>query len=670
MKTMTCVLASMLLASFVVADGIAAQVEAPALWLVPESGDVIVQLSTVPAGFQGFHVYRAPPGAEPVRLTTDPVQPARGPAQFLAAIGDAAGPIMDRMEAVSEVDMVRRLRSSDVSATLYGFFFPEVAGAQGRVFRDTTAAPGAEYQYRVEMVDARGEETGESRSASVTVEDRLPEAPGALEAEPQNGRVELRWSYPDYAGDPGDLVVGFHLYRAVDASDVFERVTNSLLARNDAGERVWMDRDVRNGRSYRYVIRAVDIVGRVSGMAGPVSVTPENPAPPLTPVNLRLEPGEGRVALEWQRSPELDVVGYRVTRSPGLAAPFQPITEELIPVGTPQYVDSTATGGEDWFYRVVAVDDQGRESAPTNPSSTVPRDDTPPAAPDSLTATVEARTVVLAWEPVGDAGVAGYHVYRAEGPGTRVRVTARPVPGTTFRDAGPADTGLVPGATYQMSVAAVDSMDNESAAVETTIRIPDDEAPAMPSSLALENPTGREIVVRWNASPARDVAAYEIERAAVTDDAATEGTSRTDTTSAVSARRLRHADVTPGVLYRYGVVAVDGAGNRSPAVTDSIRFADGFPPPRPVFTEAVAGASGVRVRWERVQADDLVGYRVERAELPTGTWSPVSEVVLPGGPLEMVDPGGEVGAFYRVRALDTSGNLSEPGPAVRAGGAS
>lgn len=632
------------------------------LWLIPDSGEVVVELPTLPSGSYGFHVYRAGPAEDFVRLTEAPVEPVRSPAEFLLEIGDVAPQIMDRMQAVSEEEMVRRLLSAGPGAAIYGILFPPVARAQGRVFRDTLTEGGGPYRYRVAFVGPLGEENGESREGQVVVEDRLPATPGSLEVEPLNSRVRLQWSYPVYDGDPRDVTVGYHVYRAEADSDVFRRVTDGPLARNDLEDPVWVDRDVLNGSRYRYVVRALDMLGRLGAPTAPVEVTPADPAPPRTPLNLTALPGDDRVELLWQRSAELDVVGYRLERSPGLAAPFETLTDSLLPADSPRWADTTVVGGRQYFYRVVAVDADGQESAPSNPSSTVPRDTRPPPPPTNLEAVVEERAVMLSWAPSSGPGLAGYHIYRAEGRDNAIRVTRDPVTGTTFREAGEAGEGLVPGAEYLVMVAAVDSLGNESERAESPVVIPDDEAPEPPSTLWLTNPTGREVEVRWNASPALDVAGYEVVRATVGSGQA----DWADTVSVTDRRRLRDDEVEEGRLYRYRITAFDDAGNRSTPLTDSIRFADRSPPPAPNFAQAVAGPAGVRIIWERVAAPDLAAYRVYRSSLPTGRWEGVSELIPAGAERTFLDPDGDAGLFYRVVSVDTSGNESETGAVAQA----
>ena len=53
---------------------------------------------------------------------------------------------------------------------------------------------------------------------------------------------------------------------------------------------------------------------------------------------------------------------------------------------------------------------------------------------------------------------------------------------------------------------------------------------------------------------------------------------------------------------------------------------------------------------------DLAGYRVYRSDIPTGVFEPVHADLVTD--TRWIDRGGTIGAWYRIRAVDTSGNES------------
>ncbi len=117
------------------------------------------------------------------------------------------------------------------------------------------------------------------------------------------------------------------------------------------------------------------------------------------------------------------------------------------------------------------------------------------------------------------------------------------------------------------------------------------------------------------------------------------------------------------------MTAIDEAGNVSaPALSSPISVRDGEAPRVVRNVQAVAQADGVLVAWEPVPSEDLAGYRVLRSSIATGQYDVVKEMSIgaPGVPLQWTDSAGRAGMWYRVVAVDTSGNESEAPAPVQA----
>jgi hypothetical protein len=145
----------------------------------------------------------------------------------------------------------------------------------------------------------------------------------------------------------------------------------------------------------------------------------------------------------------------------------------------PAMLDTTAVAGEAYRYsaerrRAVTLGGQRLEMrSDVSPAlGFVLRDTFPPPVPSDLSAAAFAeqgvRSVDLIWQPVEDAGLRGYVVYRAKmgsdgAMGARVRLTAVPVGLPAFHDKG------VAAGAYRYAVTAVDLKGNESAAVSVEL---------------------------------------------------------------------------------------------------------------------------------------------------------------------------------------------------------
>jgi fibronectin type 3 domain-containing protein len=126
---------------------------------------------------------------------------------------------------------------------------------------------------------------------------------------------------------------------------------------------------------------------------------------------------------------------------------------------------------------------------------------------------------------------------------------------------------------------------------------------------------------------------------------------------------MRDSTAAAGVTYAYEVIAVDSADNRSEPAGATVAFADPTPPPAPRYAAAVVTSAGVEISWERVVADDLAGYHVYRALVPTGVFERITD--LPVLELRLSDASGRAEHYYSIRAVDRSANESAPSPAVR-----
>src|SRR5262249_29857265 len=208
---------------------------------------------------------------------------------------------------------------------------------------------------------------------------------------------------------------------------------------------------------YTYVVVIADSLGRTSPPSSRFSLT--FIAPPRPPGELRAEPGEREVRLNWQAptrfADDTPVAGPLVYEIPRASTPGAPPTP--LPRTAPGATATTDRGLENdrnYYYAVRAIRREGTTVAEGEPSSRVaatPTDVTPPAAPTDLVAIPSEREVRLSWTLGTDTDLAGYVIYRAAGGGPWVRVGSVRVPATTFTD-----RGLAPGI-YRYAVTAQDA---------------------------------------------------------------------------------------------------------------------------------------------------------------------------------------------------------------------
>jgi N-acetylneuraminic acid mutarotase len=86
---------------------------------------------------------------------------------------------------------------------------------------------------------------------------------------------------------------------------------------------------------------------------------------------------------------------------------------------------------------------------------------------------------------------------------------------------------------------------------------------------------------------------------------------------------------------------------------------DTMPPPAPAGLTALGTGSGVTLDWPDVAAPDLAGYRLDRATAPQGPFMPVTPGLLAASSFEDAFAPEGTSSYYRVLAVDTSGNVSD-----------
>ncbi len=621
----------------------------PAVYLV--RGDTIFLWITasVPRSW-GVEIFRKDPGAPDFRkLTAQPLRAVRTPEEVQRGLGSLYPWVARALEADNAFQVLRRLRSSTFRGQLLSLLDRRVGQVLGRFYADTTAGGPGPFRYRLILVDRRAK-PGRTFELTVRKEERLLLAPRNLKAEPGDGRVTLRWEYPAWRGDLQDLAIQFRVYRKAPGETHFQQVNRRLILRQQKEAATFTDLWLKNGSRYRYYVVAVDPLGREGPPSQRVTVTPKDNVAPAVPQGLAAETESTTVHLAWAPNVELDLMGYRVYRAPSLRGPFRPISP-LLPADRPYFDDVGVSPGQLFFYRVSALDSSGNESEKSNALSVVVRDRWPPEPPSRVWAEVDTSGLLVRWEPSPSRDVRGYYVYLGELERQLPRLTTKALPESASRYRVPKNQ-LVPGRTYWLAVTALDYANNESPQQRVRVDVPDWAAPRPPAFLNARVQPDGSVRLTWGASPSLDAVGYRVYR----NDSLLVRLPRNTHTYVDRAVRQ-------GRTYRYAVAAVDSAGNESTPRQAQTFARDFTPPPAPRDLRARLTPQGVELTWGRVIAKDLAGFYVYRSDLPTGTFQRLNREPLTEQ--HFVDPQGTAQHWYKVRAVDTSGNESAWKGAVR-----
>jgi hypothetical protein len=326
---------------------------------------------------------------------------------------------------------------------------------------------------------------------------RLPKPVGDLEAIRKGDDVYLRWTLPtkttDNAGirpnelGPTRICRGYVTSEPNTCRDVAADINPKPGADGRATAVDHIANYVGGNRDFlSYTVAVNNDDGRNGGPSNAVLVfvAPSLAAPPA--LDAKLAPKQ--IMLTWEAH-ELPVSSnlktdylYRIKRrihDPAQERVTETVLAELPAApGRMSYSDTAFTWEKTYEYRVAGVtrviasdgkvlaEFEGKDSPA---AIVVAHDIFPPAVPAGLQAvysSLESRRFIdLTWSPEIEAGVAGYNVYRSDGPSDGHSAVAKindaPITAPAFRD-----DKVTAGKVYTYTVTAIDTRGNESAKSE------------------------------------------------------------------------------------------------------------------------------------------------------------------------------------------------------------
>lgn len=617
----------------------------------------------------GFHVYRSVNGGDWQQLTDTPFFPVQNGYQLQQQLGEEFNFIQESMEIEDAQRTFLLLRTQTDENAIINATLPNLARLLGRSYIDQNAPIGEVTAYRIEIVDDLNRPTGDILEHESRLTAERPMQPQNIDAEHEERRVRLQWSYPTHEEDPEtENVVRFQTFyrdvsrdRTVDATDaILLRTTNQ----NEFRKHITVP-DI--DREYEFWVVAVDYSGQQSKKSDVVTLLVRDNIPPSIVRRVRATVNEQyHSEITWPASTDIDVIGYHVYKARGDEEEFIRITDELLPPLQTFFVHEETEPGVQYRYAVTAVDENGNESERSNPGNVYIWDyRTPePVTNFSVNFDVELFQTQLSWQSDNEQEMLRtFQILRRQiHPEAGVaydQLNDSAHLDLNFTDSGYQD-GFREGLTFEYGVAAVARNGNRSDTVWTNIQIPVITPPEPPVSVDVRMRNTERVQVTWPASVSTDVTSYKVYRHHVESDS-----TNTLAERARGTRIFRDEDIELFNHYVYSVTAVDSAGNESePVLADTLLAHHQQPPPRSRNVQAFSVDDGVELRWQVQDSNVVDRFKIYRANIATGIFEAIAEV--DGAQTIFIHTESEAGQWFKVYPVDRMGREARTATAVQA----
>ncbi|GAA1844567.1 malectin domain-containing carbohydrate-binding protein [Microlunatus capsulatus] len=505
--------------------------------------------------------------------------------------------------------------------------FTAVAAAPqtGTTYTDTTAVVGQPTYYQVSAVDRSGNESTRAAASGTRTDTTAPAQVAGVTASGAAAGVTVGWT----ARTEADLA-GYHVYRATSATGSYTRLTATAVTAT-----TYVDATAPSGAASYYQVTAVDTSGNESVRSATATATRPDTTAPAQVTGVTATGSTTGVSVGWTARTEADLAGYSVYRATSATGTYTRLTATAV-TGT-TFVDTTAPVGATSYYQVTATDRSGNESVrsataqATRPAAgpTTVRINTGGPAQTVGGTTWSACTSVGAcsgWVSGGFAyseadTVSGLPagtnntVFQSEWTGGATGAGVVPVGSRAFGFTVPVANG-----SYRVRLHFAEL--NKTAAGQRAFDV------------RLE---GTQVLTRFDVFAA----------AGGIDRAVTRQFSTTVTDGAVTLDFIRQVENA-----KISAIEILPADTTAPAAVTGLT--------------ATAATTGTTLRWTASTATDLARYRVYRAASATGTFT---ELTTPASTatsfVDTTAPAG-VASFYRVTAVDDSGNQSAVSATVQA----
>ena len=248
-------------------------------------------------------------------------------------------------------------------------------------YTDTLELAGepARLRYAIRYVNAAGQRAAFSNFFLMEPAAKVAEPPTIINTgkEKSEEALTITWEPPktNIDGSTPVNLLGYNIYRTIGSQ---REEGQKPLNQGPITATQYKDKTFKFGEKYNYVVRSVSLGTEARPVesldSNPLELSQEDTYPPSAPSLAPPGAAPGRLALFWAANPEPDVAGYLLYRSTDQNLPKNRWTL-LTPAAYTKttFTDQNVETGKTYYYYVVAVDNAGNKSEPSEVvSETVP----------------------------------------------------------------------------------------------------------------------------------------------------------------------------------------------------------------------------------------------------------------------------------------------------------
>jgi len=229
-------------------------------------------------------------------------------------------------------------------------------------------------RYAVRYVNASGQRAAFSNFLLIEPASRIAQPPVLGGDNVTEDAITLTWQPPtaNIDGSTPVNLLGYNVYRMDESQTVpgATPINSALVSGAD-----YVDKSFKFGGEYRYLVRAVSLGtggAHVESLnSNAIAVSPRDVFPPSPPTGISIGPSLGRLSIFFAANPESDIAGYNIYRStdPNQPKPWTKLNTNLIDRTT--FLDDKVETGKTYYYYLIAVDNAGNVSPPSEVKSEI-----------------------------------------------------------------------------------------------------------------------------------------------------------------------------------------------------------------------------------------------------------------------------------------------------------